>query len=74
MITVRPKHPVKRIGVVSDTHIPTRGKILPPALFRLLAGVDLILHAGDLVCAAVLKSCALPRWKRWRATWIPGAA
>ncbi len=58
MITVRPKHPVKKIGVVSDTHIPTRGKFLPPALFRLLAGVDLILHAGDLVSAAVLEELA----------------
>ncbi len=36
------------IGIVSDTHIPARSWGLPPRLFSLLEGVDLILHAGDL--------------------------
>lgn len=36
-----------RIGVVSDTHMPLRGKQLPRALVEGLHGVDLILHAGD---------------------------
>lgn len=40
---------IKEIGVVADTHIPTRGHFLPPQLFKLLEGVQLILHAGDLV-------------------------
>lgn len=39
---------MKRIGVVSDTHIPGRARSLPPALLEGLRGVDLILHAGDL--------------------------
>lgn len=43
-----------RIGVVSDTHIPSRMRQLPPVLFNLLDGVDLILHAGDVVEARVL--------------------
>ena len=43
-----------RIGVLSDTHIPARAKHLPPVLFELFAGVDLILHAGDLVHEEVL--------------------
>ncbi len=43
-----------RIGVVSDTHIPMRARFLPPALLEGLQGVDLILHAGDLVDEAVL--------------------
>jgi putative phosphoesterase len=43
-----------RIGVVSDTHIPMRAKQLPPALFTLFDGVELILHAGDLVDEKVL--------------------
>jgi uncharacterized protein len=45
---------VKMIGVVSDTHIPTRGRFLPPQLFMLFAGVQLILHAGDLVDEKVI--------------------
>lgn len=43
-----------RIGVVSDTHIPLRAKQLPAALFNILDGVDLLLHAGDLVEGKVL--------------------
>lgn len=42
------------IGVVADTHIPTRASFLPPALFSVLQGVGLILHAGDLVDERVL--------------------
>lgn len=37
-----------RIGVVSDTHFPLRGETLPPPLFTVLQGVDLILHGGDV--------------------------
>ena len=35
-------------GLISDTHLPERLDALPPALFRVLAGVDVVLHAGDL--------------------------
>jgi putative phosphoesterase len=35
-------------GLVSDTHLPERLDALPPALFDALAGVDLVLHAGDV--------------------------
>jgi uncharacterized protein len=37
-----------RIGLVSDTHMPERCLALPPALFEAFAGVDLLLHAGDV--------------------------
>lgn len=41
--------------MVSDTHVKAVGhRRLPAALFRALEGVDLILHAGDLVCEEVL--------------------
>ncbi len=50
--------PIRRIGVVSDTHIPTRGRHLPEALWRVLEGVELILHAGDLVEESVLAELA----------------
>lgn len=43
-----------RIGVISDTHIPHRAKTIPPVVFELFAGVQMILHAGDLVCDDVI--------------------
>lgn len=36
------------IGVLSDTHIPYRGRSLPSIVWKTLEGVDLILHAGDI--------------------------
>ena len=39
---------VAALGLVSDTHMPARCPALPPALFEVLDGVDLLLHAGDL--------------------------
>ncbi|MCC7491858.1 MAG: metallophosphoesterase family protein [Fimbriimonadaceae bacterium] len=43
-----------RIGVLSDTHLPRYGGGLPDELFVAFAGVDQILHAGDLNDLAVL--------------------
>jgi putative phosphoesterase len=37
-----------RIGLVADTHMPKRCDGWPPALFDVLRGVDLVLHAGDV--------------------------
>lgn len=36
------------LGLVSDTHLPERLDALPSPLFDALAGVDLVLHAGDV--------------------------
>src|SRR5437762_3808745 len=36
------------LGLVSDTHMPQRCAALPETVSRVLAGVDLILHAGDV--------------------------
>jgi putative phosphoesterase len=36
------------IGVISDTHIPHRMKIMPPIVYEYLQGCEVILHAGDL--------------------------
>ena len=36
------------IGLISDTHIPMRWDVLPPAIFDIFAGADLIIHAGDI--------------------------
>lgn len=48
------------IGVVSDTHVPDRVNALHPALIPALqaAGVNLILHAGDICSPAVLDTLA----------------
>ncbi|MBU0595153.1 YfcE family phosphodiesterase [Candidatus Bipolaricaulota bacterium] len=43
-----------RIGLVSDTHVPSQLTELPPKLLEELRGVDAILHAGDLVSIDVL--------------------
>ena len=37
-----------QIGVIADTHVPDRIRVLPARIFELFRGVDLILHAGDL--------------------------
>jgi len=43
-----------KIGVISDTHVPGAAPSLPPAVFEIFKGVDLILHAGDIVHSSVL--------------------
>jgi len=43
-----------RIGVISDTHIPDRAAKIPAQVLEAFRGVDLILHAGDLVDSDVL--------------------
>jgi uncharacterized protein len=45
---------IHRIGVISDTHIPTRATQLPAAVFSGFKDVDLIIHCGDLVEKSVL--------------------
>lgn len=48
--------PLLRVGVVADTHVPDRVGGLHPGLLPALeaAGVDLILHAGDVCVPGVL--------------------
>jgi len=43
------------IGVVSDTHIPSRARELPKPLLQAFAGVDMIIHAGDITAPTVLE-------------------
>ncbi|MCC7362328.1 MAG: metallophosphoesterase [Anaerolineales bacterium] len=42
------------LGVIADSHVPDRMRALPPALWDALAGVDAILHAGDICAPRVL--------------------
>ena len=36
-----------RVGVVSDTHIPSRAPAIPPRVFEVFERIDLILHANE---------------------------
>ena len=46
---------MKRIGVISDTHIPKAAQDLPERVYREFRNVDMILHAGDLIEIDVLE-------------------
>ncbi len=43
-----------RIGLISDTHIPVAAPRLWPEIYEALRGVDLIMHAGDLMVPQVI--------------------
>ena len=44
----------KTIGLISDTHIPSRAKSIPKTVFNIFETVDFIIHAGDLVELTVI--------------------
>lgn len=44
---------IRKIGVISDTHIP-HFKQLPDAIWQHFAGVELIIHAGDLSILTII--------------------
>ncbi|MCA9831828.1 MAG: metallophosphoesterase family protein [Dehalococcoidia bacterium] len=62
-----------KIGVISDTHIPSAGPEPPPQVVQAFEGVDLILHAGH----AYIPSCLewLERIAPVRSTesWLEGS-
>lgn len=43
-----------KIGVISDTHIPSKSKTIPTKVFELFGNVDMIIHAGDILNEEVL--------------------
>lgn len=43
-----------RLLLISDTHVPTRAKMLPDAVWRAVDECDLVIHAGDWVAASLL--------------------
>ena len=43
------------VGVISDTHIPTRARRIPEGALDVLRKVDLIIHAGDIVELSVIQ-------------------
>lgn len=42
------------IGIISDTHIPTRANKLPKEVYDKFENVDLVVHAGDFVDISVV--------------------
>lgn len=50
---------IVRVGVISDTHVPSRVARLPERVLRHFEGVDHILHAGDLSRLAALDQLAV---------------
>src|SRR5690349_11911599 len=43
-----------QIAIISDTHMPRRGRALPEECVRRCRDADLIIHAGDICTLAVL--------------------
>lgn len=43
-----------KIGVISDTHIRSSAKLLPSIVYEVFEGVDMILHAGDILIEEVI--------------------
>ena len=43
-----------KLGLISDTHIAKEGEKLPQQIKEVFAGVDLILHGGDIYLLSVL--------------------
>ena len=43
------------IGLISDTHIPTRANAIPNKVLEIFKETDLIIHAGDLVQFEIIK-------------------
>jgi putative phosphoesterase len=44
-----------RLAIISDTHLPRGGRVLPAACVEHLRAADLILHAGDFMELSVLE-------------------
>ena len=47
------------IGLISDTHIPDRARIIPQKVIEAFSDVELILHAGDLTSPKVIEELEL---------------
>jgi uncharacterized protein len=43
-----------RLLIVSDTHVPTRARQLPPPVLEAADAADLVIHAGDWIVASTL--------------------
>jgi hypothetical protein len=46
--------PSKIVGLISDTHVPSRARRIPKMVFKTFEKADYIIHAGDLVALSVI--------------------
>jgi putative phosphoesterase len=44
----------KIVGLISDTHVPSRANRIPKMVFKTFEKADFIIHAGDLVALSVI--------------------
>jgi putative phosphoesterase len=49
---------VIRLLIVSDTHVPTRARVLPDELWHAVAQADVVVHAGDWTSAHLHRELA----------------
>jgi hypothetical protein len=47
-------HERLRVGLISDTHAPDTGRVVPPQAMSAFAGVDCIIHGGDIYELSIL--------------------
>ncbi len=52
--TLPPLRPYKIVGLISDTHVPSRAKVIPQSVFKIFENADYIIHAGDLVEMSII--------------------
>jgi putative phosphoesterase len=46
---------IKIVGLISDTHLPSRAHKIPDKVFEVFKNADLIIHAGDLTSTEVIE-------------------
>ena len=62
-----------RIGLISDTHIPSSGREPPAQVAQAFEGVDLILHAGHAYVPSCLEWLGRIAPVRSTESWLEGA-
>ncbi|MCX8094382.1 MAG: YfcE family phosphodiesterase [Candidatus Goldbacteria bacterium] len=45
---------IRSIGILSDSHIPTRAKEIPKSVFEMFKNTDLIIHCGDIITQDII--------------------
>ena len=61
-----------KIGLISDTHIPSMGKEPPPQVAQAFQGVDVILHAGHAYTSSCLDWLERIAPVRASESWLQG--
>jgi uncharacterized protein len=62
-----------KIGIISDTHIPSAGEAPPAEVVTAFAGVDLILHAGHAYVPACIEWLERIAPVRSTESWVEGS-